>query len=193
LSRRTQILLALLLLVVPPTTHALTHTESIGDVSMTVYAPDWIWQKSAVNILVTFKNSGSDNAEFRLRLHPPSGKETHFEFDAEIMDEKSVVIPAGATTRYAFTNIVALDGVHLQTYDFVFHAERNNDAINIAYPLTTIRGPVVNTATWATLLPAGLCAAWCIVFVIALQRFATPGAWKEPSQLDLDLDQDNPS
>ncbi|MFP6581471.1 MAG: hypothetical protein VCD00_02830 [Candidatus Hydrogenedentota bacterium] len=170
---------------------ALTHTETINDLTITVYAPDWIWQKSAVNILITIENSGSTEESVHLALTPPDLHVDHFTIDPGIIQGTTLVIPADDSLRHAFTNIIALGHVERQVYDFSITATTDDQSVTVSYPLTTIRGPVVNTAKWAMMLPAIICAAWCLVFIVALRRFATPGAWKVPSQLEFtDTDPD---
>ena len=163
----------------------MTHTESIDDLTVTVYAPDWIWQKGAVNILVTIKNSGPREESIDLLLSPPESNADHFAIGPDAKEKITLIVPAGESIRYAFTNIIALGDVERQTYDFSIDTTTDSHSRTIAYSLTTIRGPVVNTAQWAMFLPAILCAAWCIVFVIVLRRYTEPGAWKTSSHLEL--------
>lgn len=179
-----RILASILMFMVSSSVHALTHTETVDDLTVTVYAPDWIWQKSTVNILVTVENSGTEDQSVHLALTPPESHADHFTIEPGIVEGTTLVVPAGDSLRHAFTNIVALGDVERQTYDFSINTTVDEKTIDIAYPLTTIRGPVVNTAKWAMMLPAIICAAWCFVLVVALGRFAEPGAWKVPSKLE---------
>jgi len=172
------------LLLSPIFAHALTHSESIKDINIIVYAPDWIWQKNAVNILITLENTGSESAELTLNLNFPENNADHVTYENADAENTTLTIPAGESIRHAFTNIEALGGVQRQTYPFSIDAALADSSITINYPLTTIRGPVVSSAKWALILPGIICLIWCIVFVIALTRFAKPGAWKTPSDLD---------
>lgn len=166
-------------------THALTQTEPLGDVIITVYAPDWIWQKSMVNVLVTLENTGEESAEIALKLDFPEDDADHFQYGNADSENVTIMIPAGESVRHAFTNIEALGGVERQEYDFWIEAAAGDESLSFPYPLTTIRGPVVSGAKWAMFLPAFICVIWCGAFLVALRRFSEPGAWKVPSELEL--------
>lgn len=166
--------------------HALTHKDSLGDLRVTIYAPDWTWQKNAVNILVSMENVGDQPVTCSLELLLPQKHADHFLYDNRDSENSAVTVPPGATLRHAFTNIEALGDVDRQTYTFTINASTRADRLTVDYPLTTTRGPVVSGAKWATLLPVIICIIWCITFVVALTRFAKPGAWKTPGQLDLE-------
>ena len=155
-------------------------------VEVTVYAPDWIWQKSLLNVLVTLENSGTEPVECVLEINLPGELAEHFDYPNADAESTTITIPAGESVRHAFTNIEALGGVELQTYDFSLDATINGATVVFEYPLTTIRGPVVSTAQWALFLPIIICVLWCGAFVLALRRFAEPGAWKKASELTHD-------
>jgi hypothetical protein len=173
-----------LLLLLGNDTHALTETKNLSDLNITVYAPDWIWQKNAINILVTIENTGTNSGDITLDLNLPAEYKGHFSFEDNVFNTQTLNISSGESVRYAFTNIEALGDVPRQTYPFEIVISLGETVATFDYPLTTIRGPVVSTATWAILLPGILCALWCIAFIIALRKFAAPDAWKTPSQLD---------
>ena len=162
--------------------HALTQIESMDGVEVTVYAPDWIWQKSLLNILVTLENSSEESLECVLEINLPEEFADHFVYGNTEVENTTITIPAGESVRHAFTNIEASGGVDLQTYDFSVDATINGATVVFEYPLTTIRGPVVSTAQWALFLPVIICVLWCGAFVVALRRFAEPGAWRRASE-----------
>jgi hypothetical protein len=83
--------------------------------------------------------------------------------------------------RLALTDILALDGVPRQVYDFDVVLSSGGRDVHVAYPVRTVRGAVVSPGKWALFLPGGLALAWCIVFAFVVARFARPGAWRVPS------------
>jgi hypothetical protein len=161
---------------------ALTETEEMGHLKTTVYAPDWIWQKNAVNILVVLDNEGSQPADCTVELIFPESHSDHFKYETDLEKSVSIHIPPRTTLRHAFTNIEALAGVDLQTYPFQFRITKGTQTRIIEYPLTTIRGPLVSSARWALYLPAFICIACCLLFVVAGKKFAQPRAWRTPSE-----------
>jgi hypothetical protein len=154
----------------------------MGHLKTTVYAPDWIWQKNAVNILVVLENEGSQPADCTVQLVFPKSLAEHFDFDPKIEEVSSFHIPPRTTVRHAFTNIEALGGVELQTYPFQVQIARGTRPEIVEYPLTTIRGPLVSSAQWAMLLPAFIGLACCLLFVAAGKKFSQPRAWRTPSE-----------
>ncbi len=159
--------------------HALTASTDLGDVSVTVYAPDWTWQKQDINVLVVARNDGSTAAEVTLHLTFPADGESDFTFAGS--REQTIVVPPSESVRAAFTNITALDGVPRRTYTFEIVAESAGMSNTIAYPVRTIRGAAVGTSTVAALIPAVLAALWCFVLLAVMPRFGLPGAWRTPS------------
>jgi hypothetical protein len=159
---------------------AMTASDDLDSIHYTVYAPDWIWQQNAVNILVVLKNDGDADVEAGLALVLPAEFADHFDYTRGDEENRTVTVPAGETVRHAFTNIVARSGVPLQTYDFQLLIDDGAQSRIVNYPLRTIRGPVVNSARWAALLPAIIGAACCLLFVFFLRSHAAPGAWRTP-------------
>jgi len=164
---------------IQPQARALTQTGSVGDLNFSVYAPDWTWQKRDINILAIFENAGDEDAEVTLNLVFPRGKEDHFTYDGS--RKTRLTVPSGETVRHAFTNILALDGVPRQVYDFKLTVKYAGHETRVAYPVRTVRGAVVNPGKWALVLPGGIALAWCIVFAAVVRRFAQPKAWLVPS------------
>lgn len=164
---------------IQPSARALTQTGSVGDLNFSVYAPDWTWQKRDINILAIFENTGAEDADVMLNLAFPPGKEDHFTYDGDL--QTTLTVPSGETVRHAFTNILALDGVPRQLYDFELIVKRAGHETRVAYPVRTVRGAVVNPGKWALVLPGGIALAWCVVFALVVRRFAQPKAWLVPS------------
>ena len=162
-----------------PDAEALVSAQALQDLTVTVYAPDWTWQKRDINMLVVVRNEGPDAEVVSLGLVLPEVLEDHFRFKGEA--KASVEVPPGEVVRYAFTDITALDGVPRQRYTFALEARTDDAAISMAYPVRTIRGAAVSPGEWATFLPVGIAAVWCLVFLLGLRRFASPGAWHTPS------------
>lgn len=171
--------------LVCPDALGLTETRDVGTVSVTVYAPDWSWQQGAVNVLVTLENSGSDPVDCKLSMLLPESSVDHFVV-ADGFGDITVTVSAGETTRAAFTNLVPKSGHELQVYPLQITARVGEMQAFFEYPLQTIRGPMVSGAQWAMFLPAVICVLWCVTFIVALRRFATPGAWKTPAALSMD-------
>jgi len=160
----------------------LTKTKHLGHLKVTVYAPDWIWQKNAVNILIVLENEGSQPVDCSLDFLLPESLSDHFTYDADLIENKTIHVPALSTIRHAYTNIEALGNVELQTYPFQFRLASGRRSAIIEYPLTTIRGPLVNSAQWALYLPAMICLGCCMLFVLAGMKFSQRGAWKTSSE-----------
>ncbi len=159
---------------------ALTQSATLDHLKLSVYAPDWTWQERGINILVVLQNTGEKHAEVTLNLVFPHGKEHHFRYGGERTID--LAVPAGKNIRHAFTNIVALGGLPRQVYDFELVIGYEDRQARVAYPVRTIRGAAVSPGRWALFLPAGVALAWCIVFVVAIRRFARPGAWRIPAE-----------
>lgn|GEM_PF-851238 len=163
---------------IQPRAHALTRTGRVGDLNFSIYAPDWTWQKRDINILAILENAGDEDTEVVLNLVFPPGKEDPFAYDGE--RQATLTVPSAETVRYAFTNILSLDGVPRQVYDFELTVRCAGHEAHVAYPVRTIRGAVVNPGKWALVLPGGIALAWCIVFAAVVRRFAQPRAWLVP-------------
>lgn len=158
-----------------------TTTDLGAGVSVSVYAPDWIWQDRDINILVVARNTGPVPVTVRLELVWPEGRATCFKYADET--EKTLEAAPGQTAREAFAGITALEHgpggqpIPLEHYRFVLLMRGNGQEKAIPYPLSTIRGAVVAPGALALYLPAGIALAWCVVFYIALARMSDPWAW----------------
>ena len=150
----------------------------------TVYAPDWTWQKCRINILVVLDNPGPDTLSVETELVFPQDRRSHFTYeDGDAPEQTSVPVelPPGSTTRTAFTNIEARDGVPCQTYDFALVFRTSGAERRVPYPVRTIRGQAFSGGkAVAVLVPSIVALVWCIAFWFALRKFAARGAWKRP-------------
>ena len=171
---------------VAPSAWALTQEGRVGDVTFTVYAPDWTWQKRDVNVLVVLKNEGTEQVDASVQVVLPPAKENDFSVDTSKIREPlhcAVSLPPKETVRRGFTGITAKDGVPLQTYAFAVEVSVGDEKTVVAYPLRTIRGEVIGGSRWAALVvPGGVALVWCIAFALIFKRFAKPGAWKVASE-----------
>ncbi len=167
----------ILVLILSPSAVAFTHTEHAANTSVTVYAPDWTWQKRDVNILIILRNEGARSDVVTLDVAMPSGMEDHFSFGGESVCE--VEVPPGGLARASFAGIVALDHVRPQDYVFEIGIAHHGSRQAIAYPLKTIRGAAVRPGKWALYLPVGVALLWCVVFAGVLGRMAPAGAWRK--------------
>lgn len=170
--------LALVLFALTPSAAGLTSTQTLDALKVSVYAPDWIWQKQNINILVVLENTGSEALDASLSLSLPPGKEDHFTYEGG--EAATLTVPAGGRVRHAFTNITARDGVARQEYVFALTVQAGGGALEIPYPVRTVRGAAVSPGKWAAFLPAGIAAAWCLVFMVVMARFSERRAWATP-------------
>ena len=157
--------------------HALTYSDEIGDVSFTIYAPDWTWQDRDVNILVVLENTGTGTENVEVRLVLPEGKEDHFGYDGPDMVRANLA--PDTVVRRAFAGVLAKPGVPRQVYDLGLTIETGHGMAMATYPLRTVRGQAFSGDWWAPLfVPPIVALAWCAAFVIALRKFASPRAWR---------------
>lgn len=179
---QTIALLAAMLVVslLCPYAAALTTSQKLEDLTITAYAPAWTWQKQNINILVVVENGGGAARDVSLAILLPPGQEDHFTYEGG--QDTILTVPAGGRVRHAFTNITARDGVPRQEYIFTLTVQAAGASLAIPYPVRTVRGAAVNPGKWAAFLPAGVAAAWCLVFLVVLARYAAPGAWRRPGE-----------
>lgn len=163
-------------LLLPTRVMAFEAAAALGNLSITVYAPDWTWQNRDINLLVVARNAGALPQTLSLTLHWPEGAEDNFRYAGEPV--KSVTIPPGGTERVSFAGITAL--VRGREYRFRLVASASGEEACFEYPVKTIRGAVLGSGNGALYLPAGIALAWCIAFAVLLRRFAAPGAWRKP-------------
>lgn len=154
-------------------------TAEDGAISITVYAPDWTWQKRDINVLIVIENKSPSEVSGELSLQLPDRFEDHFKFDGEASN--SFALASGSEGRFAFTNITALDGVPRQTYAFAIELNADAGVVRVPFDITTVRGAAVSPGLWAIWLPAGVAACWCVVFLAMMGRYAQPRSWLTPS------------
>ncbi|HOZ49106.1 MAG TPA: hypothetical protein PLO37_19630 [Candidatus Hydrogenedentes bacterium] len=159
---------------------ALTTTGSLGEVAYAVYAPDWTWQKRDINVLVVLDNHGPRTADVYVGLVFPSRKADHFVYSGDT--ETVIQALPGESTRYAFTNIQARDGVPRQIYDFALTFSCGGVTTRVPYAVRTIRGAAVNSGQWALYVPLAIALVWSLVFACVLPRLAGRGAWRRPGE-----------
>ncbi len=182
---RAALVVVLGILLLAETAFGSTQVYEEGPLTLTVYAPDWIWQGQNINVLVVAEHDGESRTELNVALRLPEGLEDHFAYDGSL--SQSMTAGPGERSRIAFANITALTGHPWQTYEFELIAA--DSQIRIPFNVRTIRGPMLSEGKWAAiLLPAGLAAAWCVVIALYLMRHARPGAWKTPSDPVFDSD-----
>jgi len=175
--------LLLIVLFFPVAASGLTERCEIDGVHITIYAPAWTWQRQNVNVLVVAENESAAPRSIQIELLAPAGKEANFEFNnATTLD---LEVAPGETVRKAITDIYAKDGVPRQVYDFTFAIRGGGETVQIAYPLRTVRGAAVTSATWALYLPVIVALVWSVLFALILPRLASRGAWRraEPATL----------
>lgn len=179
-GKRNSVLCCLVLcaafLIHPSHAMAYEAIESIGNLSITVYAPDWTWQNRDINLLVVARNAGALPHTLTLTLHWPEGAENDFRYAGET--GKRLTVPPGGTERISFAGITAL--ARGREYRFRVIASAAGEEAHFEYPVKTIRGAVVGSGNWALYLPAGIALIWCVAFAVVLRRFAAPGAWRQP-------------
>jgi len=176
---------AVIALLAAPRAAGFTEIRQLGTLSVTIYAPDWVWQKRDINILLIARNPSDLPVDWSVRLEFPEGEADHFDYAGT--KEKSVHVPSLDTARTSFAGIVARDSVPTQTYDFRVYFTDGTNELSLTYPVRTVRGAAVSGGNWALYLPVGIALLWCLVFAVALRIMAAPGAWRQipPSLLRL--------
>ncbi|MFC2075511.1 hypothetical protein ACFLT7_00365 [candidate division KSB1 bacterium] len=159
---------------------AVTQTIEEAGVSISLYGPDWIWQRRDVNILVVGRNRTDHTVQLELILRLPDASGDAFNYDGP--ERVDLILPPGETKRTAFTGLTASDGVPLDTYPLIVECKIDGKALVFDYPVKFIRGGVVRPGVWAVLAPAFLAGLWCILIVLYLSRIGRPGAWRKPGE-----------
>lgn len=174
-------LLIIGLVLLPVCAWALTEQVDVDGVSLTIYAPDWTWQRQNVNVLVVAQNGSGAPRSIHLELIPPAGKEDHFKFNGPVSMEFDVG-PA-ETVRKAITDIYATDSFPWQVYDFAFVVRGQSETRTVPYALRTIRGAAVTSAKSALYLPVAVALIWSGLFAAVLPRLSSPGAWRKTQEV----------
>jgi len=169
-------ILLFIALLFPVAASGLTERCEIDGVRVTIYAPDWTWQRQNVNVLVVAENESAAPRSVEIELVAPAGKEAHFEFNrATTLD---LDVGPGETVRKAITDVYAKDDVPRQVYDFAFAIHGGGETLRVPYPLRTVRGAAVTSATWALYLPVIVALVWSVLFALILPRLSSRGAWR---------------
>lgn len=158
-----------------PRAAAYTETVHLGDTAVSVFAPDWIWQRREVNLLFVVRNEGDAPIAPEVTLRLPEGLEEHFTFTGDAI--QTVTVAPGESARGAFTGILAQDGVPCQRYDFQITVRAGDASETLHYPLKTIRGAVVGAGSAAIALPVIIALAFTLLFAFVLNAMGGPGAW----------------
>jgi hypothetical protein len=174
--RASVVCAAVLVVGLQGTAGAFETTQSVGPVLLSVYAPDWTWQKRDINILMVARNKGQEAATLSVELVLPVGQEDHFVYVGEKV--KTLTAGPGEAVRAAFAGITAKDGVPTQQYVLALKIRAGDGDTTLEYPVQTIRGAAVNPGKWALYLPAGVALIWCAAFALALRRMSGAGAWR---------------
>jgi len=174
----------------PGIASAFTGEARLSEVTVTAYAPDWIWQDREINILLVARNAGSATVPVTVELQYPSDAAQFFAYKGET--RKTMEVMAGGIGRQGFAGIIALehtpDGQRapLGRYEFRLQVTAGPERAEIRYPVTTIRGAAVSPGAMAIYLPVGLALAWCAVFYAFLAWRQGRGAWRGFSSNALD-------
>lgn len=182
--------LLLLMCLTPGVASAFTGEARLGEITVTTYAPDWIWQDREINILLVARNSGPTSIPISVELKYPEGGAAGFSYKGDTL--KTFEVAGVQTERQGFAGIVALehtpDGqpVPLGRYEFRLQVTAGPERAEVRYPVTTIRGAVVSPGAMAIYLPVGLSLAWCLVFYLVFTRWQGRGAWRRFSRSAVD-------
>lgn len=162
---------------------ALAERGQLNALAFAVYAPQWTWQQCDINVLVVLTNRDSRPAHVEVTLVFPQDKEEHFDYPGDKPRTISVSVPSGQTIRRAFAGIRPRNDPPPQEYAFKVSLRCSDKQVDVSYPVRTIRGEAFSGGRWVALgVPSGVAVAWCVAFLIAMKRWAIPGAWKMPGR-----------
>lgn len=157
---------------------AATSEVRLGGCRVTIYAPDWIWQGQAVNIIAVADNAGGPPAALSIRVTPPaSGAAAGFVEPLEVATN----VPAGQRVRMFVGRVTPAAAAPKGIYAFRIEARSGASVESFDYRLSVIRGSLVEAGLWSVLLPALIALLWSGVLLVVLPRYSRPGAWKTPS------------
>ena len=158
---------------------AVTSHIDIGDVSVRIYAPDWIWQGQAVNILIVAENRSDAATSLTVRLHLPDHTDGELQYDSS--KRRVLRLATGTTVRTAFTRLVPTAGFPLREYTCTLEFDDGVATVRTPCVFRTVRGPAVAPGIWSALIPVGITLIWCFAVLAMLPRLAVRGAWKASS------------
>ncbi len=159
-----------------PRAAAFTESLHAGEVDVSFFAPDWIWQRREANILFVARNGGDVPVTVDVTLHLPEDREDHFTYRGKA--SRTLEVSPGESVRGAFAGVLARDGVPCRSYVFRLDVRTHGETKTLDYSLKTIRGAVVGTSTAAIALPVIIAFAFTLVFALVLNRLAERGAWR---------------
>jgi hypothetical protein len=172
-----------LLTLLPTTAHAIAQPTQLGDLTMTIYAPEWTWQRERINVLVVINNPTNEERSVDLELELPRRAEDRFTYTGD--PSATLHVGPNRSARHVFKDIVALGGVPRGDYAFTVRARTPEAIVGYQFSVKTVRGAAVSSSSLAALVPAALAALWCILIVLALRTYAAPGAWRtSPPPID---------
>ena len=168
----------------PLTATALTVKREAAGATVTVYAPDWIWQGENVNVLFVIDNHGEGDLTASAHWSLPEAL-----WPAKDIREKhtpSQTVKPGESRRLAITNVRVPPATPPGKLDSGFSVTVNGTDVEIAYPLRVVRGAAIDPSKAAAgYVWALIAATWCIVFLIVLPRFAKKGAGLKVNTIDV--------
>jgi hypothetical protein len=155
----------------------------VGPIQIRHYAPDWIWQDRAVNLLLVLRSEARAPRRVEVTLDLPAG--VFFQPPREETLVRNVDLQPGETRRIAFANILALSfrpstgeplprGVH----EFALRARSGGESAREGVRVRTIRGAMVRGNVWCIVVPAAICFLWSIGLLALLSRKSPAGAWR---------------
>lgn len=167
-----------------------------GRIAYWFYAPEWIWQRQNINIIIVFENGLATTATVTARLHFPPYHDDRFSYDGPTTQK--LVLGGHERGRIAFANILALDekvqpdgerirfrpGSFVFTVEFEARADGHSATARHFYAVRTVRGAIVRQGPWAMWLPVLLILGWCAIIFLVVPRMGLPGAWKIPTQIE---------
>ncbi len=183
-------LAAMAALAVPVGGFGLNADISLGDCRVTTFAPDWIWQGETVNIMAVARNQGPSETKLSLSAHCPAESEDVFVMPA---DAVSTVVPPYGRARIAICGIRVSPTARTGIHSLSIGATCCGENAQIVYPISIIRGSLVEKGVWSILLPALVAFLWSAALLIVLPRYAEGGAWKRPSAVFVPVEESHAS
>ena len=158
---------------------ALNACASAGGCSVAIFAPDWIWQGETINIMAVARNNSASDAKLAVAAACEAGAEDVFNMPQP--SDVSTVVPAGGKVRLAISGIRVLPNARTGISALSIHVASGGDLARIEYPVSIIRGSLVEKGIWSILLPALVAFLWSAALLLVLPRYSERGAWKRPS------------
>jgi hypothetical protein len=151
---------------------ALVSTGEVCGVQFCVYAPDWAWQSSTVNVMIRVNGDEAQAADLKPSLVLPE--------DSPFGLEPPKLRRIGS--NIAFTGLRLRADAPLGTNSLSVTIANGDDTVTVPYPLRVVRGPLLNPSRWAVAAPVGVSLVWVVLFAFVMSRFARKRAWRSPSE-----------